>query len=948
MASTPFYDAPGGIRRDGNNQTLIFKRLTPTTGSVCWSPVPPSQNCGSLPGVYAGGVLVGSTSPISQINKPKDGVCCYTADPSMDELEFAGDKISNAYVLWSNNNDTTTSCITVTGLNPSCTAYFFAFFAEDNTCRYNQDGIYSYSLELTGPDIPCVSGSQLITTNAAHLTDPLPSTADLTINYPTTLIVDGEKHELTIRGAQLTTYQSVVDELNTAWKREAPFATSEFPPFYGDFLVQGSRWFQHDGVKYNEIFPIISSTDPTVIADGELWYDTSTRDLKEYLSGVWNVVSVLSMAQDPTIGTTSLYWYDGTVARQFNGTVWLQLPTYVSIVDPTLPPAIDATNLWHKTDQEFYKWSPTRNKWLPIVVLTAALLPESIPEGTNWLNTTATTLWTWRNLAWEQVTITISETQPTPSSNVTWLNPTTRIIKWYDVAQMQWITVPYVSFHKALDQSTAGDLHYNPANHTMRMYDELTDVWIDITPKLITSATDPSLAPIVIEGSLWRNPSVGMWSVYGGGVWTGVDVVGYPSNPLTMTSGYWYNTNTQLWYERNGNVWNPITPTISPTDPRTPILGTTWFDGTLFRQRTTINSWSSRTVQTTPGVNIVGSRWENTQGVLHSWSGASWDAIKPPYIVSTTKENNILITSTGCGSQSFVDISGAAILNALKFTACIPTMGNDGMSGTHMTTTVGIGTDGSVDERRAIIDNLYARLGAPTINVELTRDKMDLAVQRGLDYLRRDSGAGYSRGYFFLDLLPGQQHYVLTSKAVGFNTIVDVLRLHRPRAGLFNSTYAGDAYGQQLLQQLYVAGTFDILSYHLMASYQTVVSKLFVAEMMFDWKERTRTLRLMRRVARHERVLVDAVVEKTEQELLTDRNTKNWIEEWALAEAKMMLGEIRGKFASLPGAGGSVTMNAESLKVESIALKEKLTKELDDFIASDVGAWGLGSSIVKG
>ena len=41
-------------------------------------------------------------------------------------------------------------------------------------------------------------------------------------------------------------------------------------------------------------------------------------------------------------------------------------------------------------------------------------------------------------------------------------------------------------------------------------------------------------------------------------------------------------------------------------------------------------------------------------------------------------------------------------------------------------------------------------------------------------------------------------------------------------------------------------------------------------------------------------------------------------------------------------------MNAESLKAESIALKEKLTKELDDFIASDVGAWGLGSSIVKG
>lgn len=261
---------------------------------------------------------------------------------------------------------------------------------------------------------------------------------------------------------------------------------------------------------------------------------------------------------------------------------------------------------------------------------------------------------------------------------------------------------------------------------------------------------------------------------------------------------------------------------------------------------------------------------------------------------------------------------------------------------------VGVGTDGSVDERRSVIDNLYTRLGHPIVNVELTRSQMDLAVQKGLDYIRRDSGAGYSRGYFFLDLHAGQQHYTLTSKTVGFNKIVDVLYLYRPRGGFLNSTFGGEIYGQQMLQQLYVSGTFDILTYHLLASYQNVVAKMFASELQYQWSERTRVLAIMRKIGRKERILVDAVIERTEQDLFTDRITKNWVENWALTEAKIMLGEMRGKYTSLPGAGGAISMNGESLKTEALASQALLKTELEDFLASDVETWGIGASITKG
>jgi hypothetical protein len=104
----------------------------------------------------------------------------------------------------------------------------------------------------------------------------------------------------------------------------------------------------------------------------------------------------------------------------------------------------------------------------------------------------------------------------------------------------------------------------------------------------------------------------------------------------------------------------------------------------------------------------------------------------------------------------------------------------------------------------------------------------------------------------------------------------------------------------------------------------------------------------MRSIGYAERILIDAVIERTEQDLLTDRMTKNWIEDWALSEAMIMLGNMRGKFSSLAGAGGSITLNAESLKSEAVAMQTALIQELEDFVASDIETWGIGASITKG
>jgi hypothetical protein len=60
---------------------------------------------------------------------------------------------------------------------------------------------------------------------------------------------------------------------------------------------------------------------------------------------------------------------------------------------------------------------------------------------------------------------------------------------------------------------------------------------------------------------------------------------------------------------------------------------------------------------------------------------------------------------------------------------------------------------------------------------------------------------------------------------------------------------------------------------------------------------------------------------------------KQWIRRYALALTKEILGQVRGKFATIPIPGESVTLNATDLlsqaKAEQDALREELKTVLD-------------------
>jgi len=67
---------------------------------------------------------------------------------------------------------------------------------------------------------------------------------------------------------------------------------------------------------------------------------------------------------------------------------------------------------------------------------------------------------------------------------------------------------------------------------------------------------------------------------------------------------------------------------------------------------------------------------------------------------------------------------------------------------------------------------------------------------------------------------------------------------------------------------------------------------------------------------------------------------RDWIKRWTMAESKEILAEIRGKFDTIPSAGGGVRLNADSLRSEASTEKERLLVILEGGRGDLPPSWG--------
>lgn len=964
-----YNDLSNQILREGQEISIKFQRNNDGTGTVSWNIPPPANGCTAESQAYDGIVITVSEQPANYISTSPKNKVIYNADNTLNLTANLGDKIDYATVIGAFYHDKTTTSLVVTDIDPK-KWYYISGYAVDNVGTYHREGVHAYSLptgidEGSEQDYSAYHDIVIVPTDGSlTITGPTLTGLDVTKVYNFTLKLDGIDYTIEVNGSDSTTYTNLIAAINNKIKYLGlTFFSGALPPHANElYLDIGSlSLYTWDGYRNNYQNMIIFDQDPATKPVNTYWYNSTSSILSIYNTS-WDSVPLINLDNKPTEPYCGQIWFTGTDAYEWDGDHWIKLCLYVQPRSPQLAPVLNCNTYWYnKTTGTLNKWD---DSWTEVLSIVSKKDPNTLSTGDFWYDETTSTMMKYAAGSWnELLEVRYDTTTPdNPAPNIYWFNPTTQDFFKRDSINQNWLPYEYTLYPTDPLDRKSNDLWWNQnaSIDTLYVWDIVNNRWLPVD-NFYQSEIDPSLPLNLPTCVVWFNPTDNVLKYIIKSGCTDKNYISSLFDPTAPTLGTtWFDTKNKLWYVWNGTDWVSINPIISAFDPFNIVNGSFWFNPVS----SILNSWDdtqwvNATYSTTSLKPNINDKWLNTtSNVLFTWMGSEWDEASPvcltslKFITSTDTFFNgkgylhFETTDKGCSHQIEVVSTTDGLFTKIKQSVVFndPVSGSDGVATGQSYNQLGVGTDGSPDERRSVHDYIKQFLGYPTVQVELFKSQIDVAIDTALLLIRKYSGFAYTRNFFFLDLKPNQQIYTLANRCVGFNKIVHIKEVSRMRSGWIRTGFAGnEMFGIAALQQMYTAGSFDMLSFHLLSSYVKELEQLFATRIVYNWDEKTRNLKLYQQIMTPERVLIDAFVERTEQDLLTNRETSLWIKRWALAEAKAILGQSRGKYVNLAGPNGSTSLNAQDLLSQSSDEKEKLKEELLDPAMQDYN--GVGASV---
>jgi len=231
--------------------------------------------------------------------------------------------------------------------------------------------------------------------------------------------------------------------------------------------------------------------------------------------------------------------------------------------------------------------------------------------------------------------------------------------------------------------------------------------------------------------------------------------------------------------------------------------------------------------------------------------------------------------------------------------------------------------------RQEVHEFVKLRLGDGMVDVELNPEHYDSALDFALQTYRQRAANSVEESFAFLELQQDQTEYILPVETVsvkniyrrGVGTVAMGTSFFDPFQAAFVNTYLINA-----------GRNGGLLTYELFADYQKLVYKMFGGFMIFSYNPYTRKLLIPRKVLDREQVMLHVFKYKTEDELLGNIYSGPWLKSFALAQAKIMLGQPREKFSTVAGPQGGTQLNGAQLKAEGLAEQAGLIEELKLYV----------------
>ena len=237
-------------------------------------------------------------------------------------------------------------------------------------------------------------------------------------------------------------------------------------------------------------------------------------------------------------------------------------------------------------------------------------------------------------------------------------------------------------------------------------------------------------------------------------------------------------------------------------------------------------------------------------------------------------------------------------------------------------------------QRDDLTKEIELRLGGQMVDVELDPEHYELSMNKSFEKYRQRSENAVEEAFMPLELLDEISEYTLD------NEVIEVKDIYRRSSGTLTGNGADiepfeTAYLNNFLLQSGKAGGLGV--YDALAQHREHLSKMFGGEFTFTWNTVTKKLLLHRKVKTKDTVYLHVYKNRSDEELLLDPYSTPWIKEYALAHAKLMLAEARGKFNTIAGPQGGTSLNADALRNDALTAMDKLEDDLKYFADGQAG-----------
>ena len=247
----------------------------------------------------------------------------------------------------------------------------------------------------------------------------------------------------------------------------------------------------------------------------------------------------------------------------------------------------------------------------------------------------------------------------------------------------------------------------------------------------------------------------------------------------------------------------------------------------------------------------------------------------------------------------------------------------------------------SQDAKRAeIADYIRMRLADGIVDVELENEHYEMAIKQAIIKYRQRSSNAVEESYVSMKLLPETQEYILPKE------IMEVRTIYRRGIGSVTGTTSSQfepfASGYLNTYMLVAGRVGGLVNYELFAQYQKLAMKMFGGFMNYTFNKSTKKLIIERRmpyegtgqstIDNAEVVLLWCYNYKPDWMLLNDYQVFPWVQEYAYAFAKRLLGEARSKYSTIAGPNGGIQLNGVALIAEAKEEIENLEEEIKRFM----------------